>query len=97
MLALLSPRDYVVTLDEHGTEPDTLGLAHWLEQRAAAGEPPTFLIGGPDGLSSEVLARGQYCWALSRLTLPHGLVRVVLAEQLYRACSVLAGHPYHRA
>ena len=97
MLALLSPRDYVVALDEHGAELATLEVAHWLEQRAAAGEPPTFLVGGADGLSAQLLARGQYRWSLSRLTLPHGLVRVVLAEQLYRACSVLAGHPYHRA
>ena len=54
------------------------------------------MIGGPDGLAPKVLARAQQRWSLSRLTLPHGLVRVVLIEQLYRATTLLAGHPYHR-
>jgi len=60
------------------------------------GRDLAFLIGGPDGLAAEVLARGNLRWALSRLTFPHALVRVVLAEQLYRAHGVLANHPYHR-
>ena len=74
----------------------TLELSHWLEQRRASGQDLAFIIGGPDGLAEEVLARGHLRWSLSRLTLPHGLVRVVLAEQLYRAATLLAGHPYHR-
>ncbi len=96
VLQLLGARDYVVALDERGTEITTLELARWLEARRAAGQALTFLIGGPDGLAAELLARAQYRWSLSRLTLPHGLARVVFAEQLYRAASVLAGHPYHR-
>lgn len=97
ILALLAPRDYVVALDEAGAEPTTAELARWLEERRAAGQPLTFILGGPDGLDAAVLQRAQYRWALTRLTLPHGLARVVLAEQLYRASTVLAGHPYHRA
>jgi len=96
ILALLAPRDFVVALDEHGAERTTLELSHWLEQRRASGQDLAFIIGGPDGLSEEVLARGHFRWSLSRLTLPHGLVRVVLAEQIYRAATLLAGHPYHR-
>jgi 23S rRNA (pseudouridine1915-N3)-methyltransferase len=96
ILALLTPRDFVVALDEHGAERSTLELSHWLEQRRASGQDLAFIIGGPDGLSEEVLARGHFRWSLSRLTLPHGLVRVVLAEQIYRAATLLAGHPYHR-
>jgi 23S rRNA (pseudouridine1915-N3)-methyltransferase len=97
ILALLSPRELVVPLDEHGEQFSTLELARWLEQQRAAAQDLAFIIGGPDGLAPEVLARGRRLWSLSRLTLPHALVRVVLAEQLYRAASVLAGHPYHRA
>jgi len=74
----------------------TLELARWLEARRRSGQDLAFVIGGPDGLGKEVFARCQQRWSLSRLTLPHGLVRVVLAEQLYRAATVLAGHPYHR-
>ncbi len=87
----------MVALDEHGSEPTTIELARWLADRRAGGQPLTFIIGGADGLDATVLARAQYRWALSRLTLPHALVRVVLAEQLYRASTVLGGHPYHRS
>jgi len=97
ILALLDAREYVVPLDERGTEPTTLELARWLQERAQAGSNVSFVIGGADGLAPEVLARGNYRWSLSRLTLPHGMVRVMLAEQIYRATTVLAGHPYHRA
>jgi 23S rRNA (pseudouridine1915-N3)-methyltransferase len=97
ILALLSTREVVVPLDERGQQLSTLELAQWLEAQRAAGEDLTFIIGGPDGLDQQVLARGRRLWSLSRLTLPHALVRVLLAEQLYRAAMVLAGHPYHRA
>lgn len=97
ILSLLSVRDCIVPLDEHAAEPTTLELAQWLGQRRAAGQDLAFIIGGPDGLGDEILARAHYRWSLSRLTLPHGLARVVLVEQLYRAVTVLAGHPYHRA
>jgi 23S rRNA (pseudouridine1915-N3)-methyltransferase len=97
ILALLSPRDTPVPLDEHGEQFSTLELARWLEQQRTDGQHIVFIIGGADGLAPQVLARGRRRWSLSRLTLPHALVRVVLAEQLYRAAMVLAGHPYHRA
>jgi 23S rRNA (pseudouridine1915-N3)-methyltransferase len=96
ILAMLAPRDFVVALDERGSERTTVEMSHWLEQRRASGQDLAFIIGGPDGLSEQVLARGHLRWSLSRLTLPHGLVRVVLAEQIYRAATLLAGHPYHR-
>jgi 23S rRNA (pseudouridine1915-N3)-methyltransferase len=97
ILALLSPRDCVVPLDEHAPEPTTLELVQWLEQRRSGGQDLVFVIGGPDGLGEEVLARSQFRWALTRLTLPHALARVLLVEQLYRAASIIERHPYHRA
>jgi 23S rRNA (pseudouridine1915-N3)-methyltransferase len=96
LLQLLTPRDFIVTLDEHGTQKSTAELALWLEQRRSSGKDLAFIIGGPDGLAEEVLARAHLRWSLSRLTLPHGLARVMLTEQIYRATTVLAGHPYHR-
>jgi 23S rRNA (pseudouridine1915-N3)-methyltransferase len=96
VLAALAPRDHVVALDERGTEYSSRELARWLEQRRRSGQDLACVIGGPDGLAPAVLARAQQRWALSRLTLPHGMVRVVLIEQLYRATTLLAGHPYHR-
>jgi 23S rRNA (pseudouridine1915-N3)-methyltransferase len=96
ILALLGPRDYVVALDERGRAFTTLEFGDWLAQRRGQGAPVSFIIGGPDGLAATVLARAQLRWSLSALTFPHGLVRVLLAEQLYRAAMLLAGHPYHR-
>ncbi len=96
ILALLTARDYVVALHERGAQRTTQELARWLQERRSSGQDLAFIIGGPDGLAEEVLARGHFRWSLSRLTLPHALVRVLLMEQLYRAASVLAGHPYHR-
>jgi 23S rRNA (pseudouridine1915-N3)-methyltransferase len=96
VLAALRREDYVTALDERGTELSTRELAAWLKTRMQEGEDLAFVIGGPDGLAPEVLARSKLRWSLSRLTLPHALVRVLLAEQLYRAHSLLAGHPYHR-
>src|SRR5215472_2108064 len=96
VLAALRREDYVIALDERGTELSTRELAAWLKTRMQEGEDLAFVIGGPDGLAPEVLARSKLRWSLSRLTLPHALVRVLLAEQLYRAQSLLAGHPYHR-
>jgi 23S rRNA (pseudouridine1915-N3)-methyltransferase len=72
-------------------------LSAWLAERRSAGARVSFVIGGPDGLDEAIGARAQLRWSLSALTFPHALVRVLLAEQLYRASTVLAGHPYHRA
>jgi 23S rRNA (pseudouridine1915-N3)-methyltransferase len=96
LLAAVRKDDYVVALDERGTEMTTLQLAAWLGARMQDGRDLTFLVGGPDGFAPEVLTRSDFKWSLSRLTFPHALVRVVLAEQLYRAHGVLANHPYHR-
>ena len=97
LLGALGPSDYVIVLDERGRELTTRELADWLATRMQQGDDLAFLIGGPDGLAAEVLARSNFTLALSRLTLPHALARVLLAEQLYRAHSILGNHPYHRA
>jgi 23S rRNA (pseudouridine1915-N3)-methyltransferase len=85
-----------VVLDEHGRSFPTRGLADHLQRWRNDGRDIVFIIGGADGLADTVKAQADLLWSLSPLTLPHGLVRVVLAEQLYRAASLLAGHPYHR-
>jgi 23S rRNA (pseudouridine1915-N3)-methyltransferase len=96
LLSSLRKDEYVVALDEHGSQMTTREVAAWLKTRMQDGRDLAFLIGGPDGFVPEVLSRSDLKWSLSRLTFPHALVRVVLAEQLYRAHSVLANHPYHR-
>jgi 23S rRNA (pseudouridine1915-N3)-methyltransferase len=88
--------DYLVALDEHGKSLTTVQLAKWLGQRQQDGRNLTFVIGGPDGLGPELLKAAAMRWSLSPLTFPHAMVRVILAEQLYRAQSVLQNHPYHR-
>lgn len=85
-----------VCLDVRGEQLDTAGLARRLAAWLQAGQDVALLVGGPDGLAEPCLAAAQWRWSLSPLTLPHGLVRVLLAEQLYRAWTVLSGHPYHR-
>ncbi len=88
--------DYLVALDEHGKSKTTLELAKWLGERIQDGRNLCFVIGGPDGLGPEILKKAALRWSLSPLTFPHAMVRVILAEQLYRAHSVLHNHPYHR-
>jgi 23S rRNA (pseudouridine1915-N3)-methyltransferase len=97
LLAALRPTEFVAALDEHGVEMTTTQFAQWLAARMRSGRDLAFLIGGPDGFAPEVLARGDLTLALSRLTLPHALTRVVLAEQIYRAHTLLTRHPYHRS
>ena len=97
MLAVLKPDDYVVALEIAAKSMSTEQLSAWLAERLREGRPLALLIGGPDGLAPQCRARADLCWSLSPLTLPHALVRVVVAEALYRAMSLLAGHPYHRA
>jgi 23S rRNA (pseudouridine1915-N3)-methyltransferase len=97
MLAELGRDDYVVALEVAGKAMTTERLSEWLAERMRDGRSLAFLIGGPDGLSTQCRERADQSWSLSTLTLPHGLVRVVVAEQIYRAMSLLAGHPYHRA
>ncbi|MDP9014643.1 MAG: 23S rRNA (pseudouridine(1915)-N(3))-methyltransferase RlmH [Pseudomonadota bacterium] len=97
MLAALGREDYVVALEVSGKSMTTEQLSAWLAERLRDARPLALLIGGPDGLSDGCRARADRSWSLSPLTLPHALVRIVLAEQIYRAMSLLAGHPYHRA
>ena len=86
-----------VALDLGGVAPTSELLAKHLEIWLGTGRPLVFLIGGAEGLAAEVTARADHILSLGPLTWPHMLVRVMLAEQLYRAQSILAGHPYHRA
>jgi 23S rRNA (pseudouridine1915-N3)-methyltransferase len=97
MLALIDREDYVVALEVGAKMMSTEQLSTWLQERLRAARPLALLIGGPDGLAPECKGRADQSWSLSPLTLPHGLVRVVVAEQIYRAMSLQAGHPYHRA
>lgn len=87
----------VVALDERGKDLGTQQLAQQLSRWRDASEPVAFLIGGPDGLDDGLKREARLQLRLSSLTLPHALARVVLVEQLYRAWSILARHPYHRA
>ena len=97
MLAVLGRDDFVVALEVDARSMSTPQLSVWLSERLREARPLSLLVGGPDGLADACLARADQSWSLSPLTLPHGLVRVVLAEQIYRGMSMLAGHPYHRA
>lgn len=86
----------IVALDEHGKEHNTKQLAAKLEAWLASGQDISLVIGGADGLDSSFIKEAQEVWSLSKLTLPHAMVRVIVAEQIYRAWSVLKKHPYHR-
>ncbi len=93
--AQLPPKAYAVALDPGGKEYTTEAFAAWLAKREEDGRPLAFLIGGHLGLDEATLAAAQETLALSRLTLTHELSRLVLLEQLYRAKTILIGHPYH--
>jgi 23S rRNA (pseudouridine1915-N3)-methyltransferase len=91
------PKDSTIwALDEHGEQLTTVALAQHFNDWQSAGRDTCFIIGGADGLHEDVKQRGNKLFALSKLTLPHGMVRVLLAEQLYRAWSITQNHPYHR-
>lgn len=96
LIAAIPAGATVYALDEKGRTVTTQGLAVMLAGWMREGTHPAFLIGGADGLADAVKERADKLVSLSALTLPHGLVRVLLAEQLYRASSILANHPYHR-
>jgi 23S rRNA (pseudouridine1915-N3)-methyltransferase len=87
----------VIALDEHGRDLSTMDLAGQLQDWRAAGHDVVFLVGGPDGLDTALKRGSHKLVRLSSLTLPHPMVRVVLAEQLYRAWAIMTNHPYHRA
>lgn len=95
ILKQLQPSDVVVLLDEHGLEMRSMELARWLEQKRAVARRLVFIIGGPYGFSSAVYQRSNEKLSLSRLTFSHQMVRLIFAEQLYRACTIIKGEPYH--
>jgi 23S rRNA (pseudouridine1915-N3)-methyltransferase len=96
MLAAVPRGARIVALDESGRAWSTVQLKQRLEKWLQGGQAVALLIGGPDGLAPECLDRADERWAVSSLTLPHGLVRILVAEALYRAWSLLEHHPYHR-
>ena len=97
ILDKLEPSEQMVLLDERGKQMSSQSLAAKLADWQNDGRDLCFVIGGPDGVSGECRQRANFTWSLSQLTLPHGLARVLFAEQLYRAHSLQTGHPYHRA
>ncbi len=96
MLAAMSSDSIVVSMDRGGQNWSTEQLAQNLDQWQQEASKIQILIGGPDGLAQECLAAANRSWSLSKLTFPHFLVRILLAEQVYRAWSVLNNHPYHK-
>ncbi len=97
ILSALGTRDRVIALEVGGRSWSTEKLASQLESWQQDGQDVCFLVGGPDGLDQACRRRADQLWSLSDLTLPHSLVRILLAEQLYRAWTVTRNHPYHRA
>ena len=96
MLEAIPKDTLVIALDARGVQWDTEKLSQQLELWLGSGRDITLLVGGPEGLADDCLERAEQVWSLSKLTLPHPLVRIVLAEQIYRAWSILKKHPYHR-
>ena len=97
LLSRVARDDRVIALDEHGAAWSSAALAERLESWRRDGRDVVLLVGGADGLSSGCRDRAEVVWSLSAATLPHALVRVLVAEQIYRAWTLLTGHPYHRA
>ena len=97
MLAAIPKGAYVIAMEVGGKNWSTEQLSQQLDNWLHGGCDVALLVGGPEGLAPACRARADQLWSLSPLTFPHPLVRVVLAEQLYRAWSLLKGHPYHRA
>ncbi|MCL6416704.1 23S rRNA (pseudouridine(1915)-N(3))-methyltransferase RlmH [Aestuariirhabdus sp. Z084] len=96
MLAAIGSGDRVIALEVGGRSWSTEQLAEQMQSWRMDGRHVSLLVGGPEGLAPECVARADQKWSLSPLTLPHPLVRVLLSEQLYRAWSILSNHPYHR-
>ena len=95
ILKQIQPSDTIVLLDEHGHEPRSKELATWLEKKQASSRRLVFVIGGPYGFSPAVYERANEQLSLSRLTFSHQMVRAIFLEQLYRACTIIKGEPYH--
>jgi 23S rRNA (pseudouridine1915-N3)-methyltransferase len=97
LLAAVPAGSHVVALDEAGSNLNSAKFARRLQVWMDSYRDVSLLVGGADGLSDECRKHARESWSLSALTFPHGLVRVIVAEQIYRACSLLNNHPYHRA
>ena len=95
ILRQIQPSDTVVLLDEHGKERRSVEYARWLEQRSMNARRLVFVIGGPYGFSPEVYQRADEKRSLSLMTFSHQMVRLIFTEQLYRACTIIKGEPYH--
>ena len=96
VLQWLKQDDYLVALDEHGKQLSSEGLSEFLQERASASTKNiVFVIGGAFGLDEAILKKAKLKWSLSQLTFPHQLVRLILAEQVYRACTILKNEKYH--
>lgn len=95
ILKQLQPTDTVVLLDEHGIELRSVDFARWLSQKQQTARRLVFIIGGPYGFSDGVYARANEKLSLSQMTFSHQMVRLIFTEQLYRACTIIKGEPYH--
>lgn len=95
ILKQLQPSDILVLLDEHGKEFRSIELAKWLEQKQQTARRLVFVIGGPYGFSEAIYKRANEQLSLSKLTFSHQMVRLVFTEQIYRACTIIKGEPYH--
>lgn len=91
----IQPSDAVVLLDEHGKEFRSVEYADWLRRKQATARRLVFVIGGPYGFSKEVYSRADEKISLSKMTFSHQMVRLIFTEQLYRACTIIKGEPYH--
>ena len=97
LLRRAADADLVIALDERGRQWSSVELSAAMQDWQTQSPRVAILVGGPDGLSQACRDKAQRLWSLSRLTLPHALVRVLVAEQIYRAWTILQGHPYHRS
>ena len=95
ILRLMQPSDTMVLLDEHGNEYRSVEFARWMEQKRNTARRLVFVIGGPYGFSKEVYARANEQLSLSKMTFSHQMIRLVFTEQVYRACTIIKGEPYH--
>ncbi len=94
--AALAPNSLIIALDEHGKSISSQSLAEQLQTWNDEQQHISLIIGGADGLSKTIIEKAHHTWSLSKMTLPHGLVRVMVVEQLYRAWTITQNHPYHR-
>ena len=95
ILKQLQPYDIVVLLDEHGKELRSMEFAKWLEQKRNTARRLVFIIGGPYGFSADLYTRAHELLSLSKMTFSHQMIRLIFTEQVYRACTIIKGEPYH--